>query len=135
MTQTLQFDLVSPEAKLISEPVAMVVVPGADGDMGVLAGHSPVVSNVRTGVVEIYRADRTKCDQKIFIAGGFADINGEQCSVLAEQAIDVKDLNKADLEKQISNLEIDLQSISDEHDRARFQKRLDILNMMVQAAA
>jgi F-type H+-transporting ATPase subunit epsilon len=135
MTQKLQFELVSPEQKIISEDIAMVVIPGTEGDFGVLAGHMPLVATVRTGVVEIYRTDKTKCDERIFIAGGFADVSGTGCSLLAEQAINVNDIDKANIQKQISDIQSHLSTTQDSAEQKVFHKKLDILNAMLQSAA
>lgn len=135
MTQKIQFELVSPESKIMSEGVTMAVIPGSEGDFGVLSGHTPIVANVRTGVVEIYRENMTQVTDRIFIAGGVADVTGDQCTLLAEQAINVNDIDKADIEKQISDIESDLASISNDNDQSRFHKKLDILRAMAQSVA
>lgn len=134
MTQTFQFELVSPEAKLMSEPVTMAVVPGSEGDFGVMAGHAPLVATVRTGVVTIYRDNIQNISERIFIAGGFADVTGDNCTVLAEQAVNVNDLDKADIEKQLNQAEIDAKSAEDEAEKRRLQKRIDVLKAMQEAA-
>ena len=78
MTNTFNFELVSPEQKLISEQAYQVTIPGEEGDVGVRAGHMALVMTVRPGVVEVIRTeDGTK--EKIFIAGGFADISQTNC--------------------------------------------------------
>lgn len=133
MTQTFQFELVSPEAKLMSEPVAMAVVPGGEGDFGVMAGHAPLVATVRTGVVSIYRDNINTVSERIFIAGGFADVTGENCTILAEQAINVNDLDKADIARQIQEAEAELKNAADGADKRRLQKRVEILKAMHEA--
>ncbi len=130
MTQKIQFDLVSPETKIMSEPVTMAVIPGSEGDFGVLSGHMPLVANVRTGTVTIYRDNMNDSSERIFIAGGVADVTGDQCTVLAEQAINVTDIDVAEIDKQIAEIESDLSSITDDADKNRFHKKLDILNAM-----
>lgn len=91
MADTLQFDLVSPAKLLLSEDVEMVVVPGGDGDFGVLPGHSPMLTTVRPGVIDIYENDKVK--KKIFVVGGFAEVTQERCAVLAEEAIALDELS------------------------------------------
>ena len=83
----------------MSEPAAMVVVPGEAGDFGVLVNHAPVLSSIRPGIVEI-RSENGEV-KKIFVAGGFADVTAEQCSVLAEEAVNVSDLDRIALEEQL----------------------------------
>ena len=87
MADKTQFELVSPERLLRSDPVAMVVVPGAEGDFGVLPGHSLLISTVRPGVIDVYEDDRTTLSERIFISGGFAEVTPERCTVLADEAV------------------------------------------------
>ena len=82
MPDPFTFDLVSPEKLLLSEDVEMVVVPGAEGDFGVLIGHAPLISALRPGVIDTYIG--TKVDKRIFVAGGFAEVTGKRCTILAE---------------------------------------------------
>ncbi len=90
MADTLEFELVSPERLLMSEPVEMVVVPGGDGDIGVLPGHSLLIGTVRPGVIDIHEGGKVK--EKIFVAGGFAEVTPERCTVLAEEAMPLSEL-------------------------------------------
>lgn len=122
----IQFDLVSPERKLLSEAVTMVVVPGVEGDFGVLRGHAPLVSSVRTGVVKVYPTSMKDTPAKIFIAGGFADVTEEQCTILAEQAIAVADIDEAALDRDIQDLKDELGVANDEENVRKLHKRLDL---------
>jgi F-type H+-transporting ATPase subunit epsilon len=130
----IQFELVSPERKIMSEGVTMAVIPGTEGDFGVLSGHAPLIATVKTGVVEIYRDDMDVCSDRIFIAGGFADVSNENCTILAEQAINVNDIDAADIAKQLSDAEQNLSMAEGNADKRRFQKRIDILKAMKNAA-
>lgn len=121
--QTFNFELVSPEEKLISAPARMVVIPGAEGDMGVLPKHAATITSLRPGVIEIFVSDNDK-PQRIFIAGGFADVTETSLTVLAEDAVDVRDLSKDDLEQTIRNLTEDLGLARDELERARVEHKL-----------
>lgn len=105
-SKTFQFDLVSPEKILVSAQAAMVVIPGEAGDFGVLAEHAPVLSSIRPGVVVVTSPEGT--ETRIFVSGGFADVNGNICSVLAEEAVNVNELDKSALESTLKNLEDDL---------------------------
>ncbi len=125
-TNLIQFDLVSPEKKLISEAVTMVVIPGEEGDFGVLSGHAPVVSTVRTGVVKVYPMSLKDTPIKIFIAGGFADVTAHQCTILAEQAMVVSEMNEAALDQDIQSLKDDLSAAESADDKRKLQKRLDL---------
>jgi F-type H+-transporting ATPase subunit epsilon len=86
----LNVELVTPEALVFSSDVQMVVVPGAEGDFGVLVGHSPMISSLRPGIVDVYESD-SKINKRIFIQDGFAEINAESCTILARSAVDVTD--------------------------------------------
>ena len=82
----LRFELVTPERLIRSEDVHMVVVPGAEGDFGVLEGHAPFMSTIRNGELAIYRAGMTGEPERIAIEGGFAEVNDRGLTVLAERA-------------------------------------------------
>jgi len=101
-SKTFQFELVSPECVLASEEVSLAVVPGEAGEFGVLAGHAPMLSSIRPGVVAVHLPSGEV--RKIFVAGGFADVNGALCSLLAEEAVNVSDLNRAQIEEGLKTL-------------------------------
>lgn len=128
---TFNFELVSPERKLISGPAKMVVIPGEEGDFGVLPGHSSLVATIRPGVVEITMADG-EATQRVFIAGGFADVTPDHCTVLAEEAVNINDLNMADLEQTIRNLTEDMTIAKDEFEKARISRRLALTKAKMQ---
>ncbi|RAU23152.1 ATP synthase F1 subunit epsilon [Paramagnetospirillum kuznetsovii] len=90
MADKIQFELVSPAKLLISSPVDMVVVPGSEGDFGALVRHAPMITTVRPGVIVVH--DGGKVSSSIFVAGGFAEVNEERITVLAEEAIPVADI-------------------------------------------
>jgi F-type H+-transporting ATPase subunit epsilon len=81
----LHFELVTPERLVRSEDVYMVVVPGTEGDFGVLAGHAPVMSTIRDGELAVYRTQGAE-PERIAITGGFAEVNDKGLTVLAERA-------------------------------------------------
>ncbi|MDO8606017.1 MAG: ATP synthase F1 subunit epsilon [Phaeospirillum sp.] len=92
MAEKIQFELVSPAKLLVSSPVDMVVVPGSEGDFGALVLHSPMITTVRPGVIVVH--DGGKISSSTFVAGGFAEVNEERITVLAEEAIPVGDLTQ-----------------------------------------
>ncbi len=94
MAETTQFELVSPERLFFSQPVEMVVVPGSEGDFAALPRHTPKLSTVRPGVIVAY--ENGQIHERIFVAGGFAEVTETSCTVLAEEAVIVSDLNEAD---------------------------------------
>lgn len=84
----LHFELVSPERLLRSGDVHMVVIPGTEGDFGVLAGHAPMLSTIRPGEIAIY-ASATAVPERVRIAGGLAEVNERGLTILAEQAEEI----------------------------------------------
>ncbi len=101
---TISFDLVSPENLIFNDEVGMIIVPGKDGDFGVLPGHSKVMSSLRPGRVMVYGEDKNLL-KAFFVSGGFAEVNPEKCIVLAESVDEINSLNKSSIEKQIQDLE------------------------------
>lgn len=116
MADTTMFELVSPERLLMSKEVSMVVVPGADGFFGVLPRHSPLLSTLLPGVIDVYE-DGSVTD-RIFVAGGFAEVTEDRCTVLAEEATQVADLDIDAAEKRLADLRDELKdSMGTEADR------------------
>jgi F-type H+-transporting ATPase subunit epsilon len=95
MADLFHFELVSPERLLSSGKVAMVVVPGVEGDFGVLPGHAPMMSTIRPGAIAIYEADSNSLTRRVFIEGGFAEVNDTGLTILAERATPVEDIDPA----------------------------------------
>ncbi|PWC82829.1 ATP synthase subunit epsilon [Azospirillum sp. TSH100] len=137
MADKVEFELVSPEKLLKSQPVDMVVVPGSEGDFGVLAGHSPMISTVRPGVIDVYEGDRVV--DRVFVAGGFAEVTEARCTVLAEEAVALTDLDRAAVEKQIKDLSEDLDDSKSDAERAAAESKLAVarakLDALTQASA
>jgi F-type H+-transporting ATPase subunit epsilon len=128
---TLQFELVSPERLLRSEAVEMVVVPGTEGNFGVLPGHALLISTVRPGVIEIYEGGKVK--ERVFVAGGFAEVNAERCTVLADEAVPLPDLNRAVLEGEARELEARLNAAQDEEQRNIAHRQLAVIDAKLTA--
>ncbi len=93
-------EIVSPERLLLSRPVDMVVIPASEGDMGVLEGHTPMIVMLRGGTIDLYDGDRIT--DRLFVDGGFAEVTPERCTVLANEAVPLAELNKAEAEKQLA---------------------------------
>ena len=89
-----EFELVSPERLLLSEPVDMAVIPGSEGDFGVLAGHSLLISTLRPGVIEVWQGEAVV--SRLFVVGGFAEVTDTRCTVLADEAVPVDEINAAE---------------------------------------
>ena len=101
---TIPFDLVSPENLIFNDEVGMIIVPGKDGDFGVLPGHSKVMSSLRPGRVMVYGEDKNLL-KAFFVSGGFAEVNPEKCIVLAESVDEINELEKDTIEKEVQELE------------------------------
>jgi F-type H+-transporting ATPase subunit epsilon len=123
MADKLQFELVSPAKLLLSEAVAMVVVPGGEGNFGVLPGHALFISTVRPGVIDVYADEQSQVSERIFVSGGFAEVTPERCTVLAEEALPLSALERGDLEQQQKTLEATTASIRDQAARLQGAER------------
>jgi F-type H+-transporting ATPase subunit epsilon len=133
MAEKVQFELVSPERLLVSEPVDMVVVPGSEGDFGVLPGHAPFISTVRPGVIEVYEGNTVT--ERIFVAGGFAEVTGERCTVLAEEAAPLNDVNRAQVEADLRRLNEELAAAREDAERAAIATRIEVAEAKLAAAS
>lgn len=125
MAELLKFELVSPERLLMSADVQQVTVPGTEGEFTVLARHAPVLSTVRPGLVTVVQDGGL--EEKVFVRGGFAEVNPEGLTVLAEDAIHMADLDSEALAQQIQNAEEDVADAGDDEKKARAQEALDHL--------
>ena len=101
---TISFDLVSPEQLIFNDEVGMIIVPGKDGDIGILPGHSKILSSLRSGKVMVYGEDKDLL-KSFFVTGGFVEINPEKCIVLAEDVNEMNSLDKLVIEKEMQELE------------------------------
>jgi F-type H+-transporting ATPase subunit epsilon len=96
----VKFELVSPEKILVSEEVDMVVVPGTEGYFGVLPGHAPLISSIRPGTIDVYEGKTIA--ERIFVAGGFAEVTNKRCTVLADDAIRLGAIDRHAVEAQLA---------------------------------
>lgn len=128
MADKIHFDLVSPKRLLLSEDVDMVTLPGAEGDFGVLAGHAPVISTLRPGVIEVKGGSTP--DLRLFVRGGFAEVDQTKVIVLAEEAIPLGEFDLAALDQRIRDTEEDFAIAKSDAERARIAERLDHLRQL-----
>jgi F-type H+-transporting ATPase subunit epsilon len=124
----LHFELVSPERLLLSEEVQEVSVPGTEGTFTVLPNHAPVLSTVRPGVVEVVRSDGAR--ERIFVRGGFAEVNPKGLTLLAEVAIPLGELSPDVLAQQVRDAEEDVADAGDDEKRRRAQEILEHLKAL-----
>jgi F-type H+-transporting ATPase subunit epsilon len=124
MADLIQFELVSPERLLVSRAVEMVVVPGSEGDFGVLPGHAPLISEVRPGTIAVFEAGQVQ--ERIFVAGGFAEVTGERCTVLAEQAVPVAEIDRAATDLVLKDAREDLGEAKGESERMAAERSIAV---------
>ena len=127
---TISFDLVSPENLIFNDEVGMIIVPGKDGDFGVLPGHSKVMSSLRPGRVMVYGEDKNLL-KAFFVSGGFAEVNPEKCIVLAESVDEINTIEKQSIEKEIEAIifaaaePLEIETIED-----RISKKIDVKKIL-----
>ena len=121
----VQFELVTPEQLLVSRDVDMVVVPGTEGNFGVLPGHSPLISTIRPGTIDIYEGNTIA--ERIFIAGGLAEVTPERCTVLADEAMPPDSLDRSQLESELQLLDGNMPMLRDQIGRTTGTDREHLL--------
>src|ERR1700680_1117096 len=112
MPDRVQFELVSPERLILSTEVEMVVVPGTEGNFGVLPGHAPLISTIRPGTIDIYEGGAVT--ERIFVVGGIAEVTPERCTVLADEAMAPDSLDRAAIEAELQLVEGNLPSLREQ---------------------
>jgi F-type H+-transporting ATPase subunit epsilon len=132
MADKLHFSLVAPERELVNEEVDQVDVPGAEGEFGVLPHHAPVMTIVKPGALRVYNNGAIR---KIFVNGGFADVTPAGLTVLAEDAVDLADVDVAKLEQDIQNAKEDVNGARDDAHLSPAQLRLRRLEALRAALA
>ncbi len=125
MAEAYKFELVSPERLLVSELVESVVIPGTEGEMTVMANHAPVMATIKPGVVTVKTV--SGAEQRYVVFGGFADILPDVCTLLAESAVAVADINKTDLDRRIQDAKDDLADATNDEDRTKAEEFLNHL--------
>ena len=131
MADTVKFELVSPERLLFSADVESVVVPGTEGDFGVLPGHARLISTVRPGVISVFQ--NGKVTDRIFVEGGFAEVTGAGCTVLAEHALPVSDIQRDQALQAIQDAREDIEDAKDDEARKAAAKALEVAEARLQA--
>jgi F-type H+-transporting ATPase subunit epsilon len=116
MAEKLHFSLVSPERELFSGDVEHVVVPGVEGQFGVLSKHAPFMAVIKPGALRILDGGS---ERRIYVGGGFADVTPAGLTVLAEDAVDLATLDRGQLEQDLKDAQEDLRDAKDEPHRAK----------------
>jgi F-type H+-transporting ATPase subunit epsilon len=128
----LHLEFVSPEAVLFSGEVDQVDLPGAEGDMGILPGHAPLVTTLRPGIVTIFREGRR---EPVVVIGGFAEVSPSGLTVLADSATARADFDMAHLASEIKDTEEDIADCKDDAERDRLARHLEQLKSLQAALA
>lgn len=131
MAELFQFELVSPERQLLSEQVAEVVVPGTEGEFGVLKNHSPFMSTIKPGILKVRNEGGDLVEY--FVRGGFADVAPSGLTILAEQAVPVAEISAEQLEQQIKNAEEDVADAKDDDAKQKAEMTLSQLKDVAEA--
>jgi F-type H+-transporting ATPase subunit epsilon len=128
----LHFEFVSPERVLFSGEVDQVDLPGAEGDMGILAGHAPLVTALRPGIITIFSGSTREL---IVVVGGFAEVSPSGLTVLADRAMPRENFDTTMLASDIKDTEEDVADTTDEAQRDKLTRRLDQLKSLQTALA
>ena len=128
MADTLQFELVAPERLIFSGDVEMVVVPGAEGDFGVLPGHALLISTLRPGVIEIYENEKPK--DRYVVAEGFAEVTAERCTVLSTEAFEAGAIDRAEAEARLERAQLGLREADGDAERERYERAVELAELL-----
>ncbi len=124
MTDTLHLEIVSPERLLKDAEVAMVVVPGTDGDFGAMPAHAPMMSTIRPGIIEIYETESGE-PEKLFVKSGLAQISDTGLTILAEEMIDLDGVDTTELAAGITEAQGAVNAASDDMARDQAEAELE----------
>ncbi|MBL4614079.1 MAG: F0F1 ATP synthase subunit epsilon [Magnetovibrio sp.] len=131
MADMVEFELVSPERLVMSQSVGMVVVPCSEGDIGVLPGHTPLIGTVRAGVVDIH--EDGKVSESIFVSGGFVEVTPNRCTLLAEEAIAVDDLEQDVAQARLEAAQAALDKAQSDIDKVNAEAEIKTAEAMLAA--
>src|SRR3984885_2098119 len=123
----LHLEFVSPERVLFSGDVDQVDLPGTEGDMGILAGHAPLVTTLRPGIITIFRGGAR---EPVVVSGGFAEVGPGGLTVLADRAMALESFDAAMLAADIKDAEEDVADATDHEQRDKLARRLDQLKAL-----
>jgi len=129
-----QLELVSPEKLLLSRAVEMAVIPAAEGEMGVLAGHAPMIVALRGGVIAVHEGGQVT--ERLFVAGGFAEVAPDRVTILADEATPLASLSKSEAERRLAEAEASLAAAANDTPEKREAAMAQMLSAraMVEAA-
>ena len=122
---SLNFELVSPESVLYFGKASMVLLPAANGELGVLPGHAPVVTKLNSGIITVFN-EHNEVQERIFVAGGFANISETGCTAMADEGINVKDIHPDELETYIADMYAKMDAELDKEEIENIEKSVMI---------
>ncbi len=131
MSDMVAFELVSPESLVFSKQIEMAILPAEDGDLGVQIGHSPVIASLRAGTISVFKG--SSVEERIFVAGGFLEITEDRCTVLAEEAIAINDIDLNNVKQQISDFNDDIKIAKSDNIRLDAEMALAIAMAKLEA--
>ena len=132
MADKLHFDLVSPERRVFAGDVDQVVVPGEEGDFGVLPNHAPFMSTIRSGAISVHDGSQIT---RTFIHGGFAEVTPAGLTILAEEAIPVSEIDAEKLASDLADAREDLGDAKEDHERQHYAELVAKYEAMQAAVA
>jgi F-type H+-transporting ATPase subunit epsilon len=125
MADRVQFELVTPERLMLSEMVEMVVIPGTEGNFGVLPGHAPLISSIRPGTIDIYQGQAIT--RRIFVVSGIAEVTPDLCTVLADEAMAPDEIDRGAIEAELQTVQGNLPSLREHIGRTTGPERDNLL--------
>ena len=131
MSDMVAFELVSPEKLVFSKQIEMAILPAEDGDLGVQIGHAPVIASLRPGTISVFKG--TSVEDRIFVAGGFLEITETRCTILAEEAVVIDDIDIDAVKQQISDFTDDIKIAESDDARLNAEASLVIANAKLEA--
>jgi len=132
MAGTFQFELVTPERLLLAGEAEQVVIPGVEGDFAMLAGHAPVISTLRPGILEITMTDAKR---RVFVKKGVAEADPERLTVLAQTAVDVDNFDSGRISEELKAAEAELAEAQDDQSKMLAETLVDQLKRLQAKAA
>ena len=135
MPHRFKLELASPEKLILNKAVAMVTVPGGQGRYGVLANHAPMITTLLPGVVDVYEQDETTLTERVFVSGGFAEVTGARCTLLADEALPVSKIDRVAVQEEIKSITDELDNAGETTPREALEARLAIARAKLRAAA
>lgn len=131
MTDSFTVELVTPEELLFSAGAEMVIIPGAEGDFGVLVDHAPMVAIIRPGIIHIQETASVSRD--IFVGGGFAEVTGDRTVILVDEAVDIHAIDSVKAAARLEKAEYALEHAKHDKEKEAAEKEIAVVQAMLVA--